>query len=78
MGYFQRGGKAEVKDILLASWLAFKMVKHAYNYGDSGYFSCFNIGNEPTVLPLDDNIGSDDTNDINVPKEIIELALALR
>ena len=78
MGYFQRGGRAEVKDILLASWLAFKMVKHAYNYGESGYFSCFNIGNEPTVLPLDDNIGSEDTNDINVPKEIIELALALR
>ena len=78
MGYFQRGGKAAVKDILLASWLGYSMVINAYDKCDSAYYSAFNIGAKVSILPLD--VAAEDlaTNDMEIPKDIIDFALALR
>ena len=78
MGYFQRGGKASVKDILLASWLGYNMVKDAYNKCDSGYYSAFNVGQPPAKMTLDKAATDPSTNDMDIPPEIIEFALALR
>jgi 6-phosphofructokinase 1 len=78
MGYFQRGGKAAVKDILLASWLGYNMVKDAYAKCESGYYSAFNIGQPPTILPLEVAAEDPSVNSMEIPKEIIEFALALR
>jgi 6-phosphofructokinase 1 len=78
MGYFQRGGKAAIKDILLASWIGFKMVNAAYAKKPSGYFTSYYIGNEPQVLDLD--VASDDeySAHLDIPQAIREFALALR
>lgn len=78
MGYFQRGGKAEVKDILLASWIGFKMVKHAYNYGESGFFTCYNLGQDPNFLSLEDSVCDTLTNSLTIPPDIQEFALSLK
>jgi len=78
MGYFQRGGKAAVKDILLASWLGYNMVVDAFNGKDSGYYTGFNVGQVPTVIPLELAVDSDKVNNINIPQQIIDFALALR
>jgi 6-phosphofructokinase 1 len=78
MGYFQRGGKAAVKDIVVASWLGYNMVKDAFDKCDSGFYTSYYGGQKPTILPLE--IAVDDAkssnNDIN--KELIDFALALR
>jgi 6-phosphofructokinase 1 len=78
MGYFQRGGKAAIKDILLASWLGYKMVNAAYEKKPSGYYTSYYIGNEPTVLDL--KVASDDEHSahLDLPQEIKDFALALR
>ncbi len=78
MGYFQRGGKAAVKDILLSSWLAYNMVKDAFAGKPSGFYTGFNIGAEPTVLPLELAVDSNKVNRMDLPSEIIEFARALR
>lgn len=78
MSYFQRGGKAAVTDILRASWVAFRMVKDAFNKCGSGFYTAFYTGHKPPVIPLD--IAADDaqTSHIDIPDDILELALALR
>lgn len=77
MGYFQRGGKAEVKDIVLSSWLAYKMVKHAFNYGDSGFFGAYNGGQEPSILPLDIAVLDKETNSMEIPADFLDFAKSL-
>ncbi len=77
MGYFQRGGKAEVKDILLASWLGYSMVKHAFEYGDSGFFTTYNAGQQPTFIPLEKAIDSNETNNMQVSQQLLDFANAL-
>ena len=77
MGYFQRGGKAEVKDILLASWLGYSMVKHAYEYGDSGFFTAYNAGQAPANIPLVVAVDTEGTNNMQVSQEFIDFANAL-
>lgn len=78
MGYFQRGGKAAVTDILRASWVAFRMVKDAFRHCESGFYTAFYTGHNPEILPLD--VAADDsrTSHDQIPPEIIEMALALR
>ncbi|NLO19535.1 MAG: 6-phosphofructokinase [Ignavibacteria bacterium] len=78
MGYFQRGGKAAVQDILHASWLAHSMVKCAFNHCESGFYTGYNIGHPPTVLSLEEAIDDENSTHYNLPKEIIEFAIALR
>lgn len=70
MGYFQRGGKAVVKDILTASWLAYKMVLAAFNKCESGYFTCYNVGQEPTVLTLEEAINDETSSHSDIPREL--------
>ncbi|GAB1430042.1 ATP-dependent 6-phosphofructokinase [Ignavibacteria bacterium] len=78
MGYFQRGGKAAVTDILRASWVAFRMVKDAFRNCESGFYTASYIGDSPEVLPL--YIAADDaiTSHDDIPPEVVEMALALR
>ncbi len=78
MGYFQRGGKAAVKDILQASWLGYYMVKDAFNSCGSGFYSCFYVGSKPFVIPLEKAVNDENVNTIEIPQEIIDFALALR
>jgi 6-phosphofructokinase 1 len=78
MGYFQRGGKAAVADILRASWLAYRMVSDAYAHKDSGFYTAYYLGHSQEVLPLD--VAADDsrTSHADIPAEIIEMTKALR
>jgi 6-phosphofructokinase 1 len=77
MGYFQRGGNASVKDILLASWLGYNMVNDAFNKSDSGFYTCYNIGQHPTVLSLDEAVQDEKVNHLNMPDNLIAFANAL-
>lgn len=76
MGYFQRGGKAVVKDILLASWLGYNMVKEALLKLDSTFYIAYNGGGEVAKLTLKDAVDKN-SNHMNIPKEIIDFADAL-
>ncbi len=79
MGYFQRGGSAVIKDILIASWLGYQMVLDAIeNKCDSGFYTCYNGGEPPTTLTLADAVDDDKSNHMDLPREIIDFALALR
>ncbi len=78
MGYFQRGGKAAVKDILAASWLGYVMVVDAFNGADSGFYTCYFPGEKPTILPLDKAVNDAETNQLDIPKELIDFAKALK
>ncbi len=76
MGYFQRGGKAVVKDILLGSWLAHCMVKDAFAKCDSGFYAAYNVGQKPSKLSLEEaNDPSATIMDVN--DEIIEFSNSL-
>jgi 6-phosphofructokinase 1 len=77
MGYFQRGGKAVIKDILLASWLAYSMVKDALNKCDSGFYAAYNGGQKPTILTLDEAINDDFSTHLEIPRDILDFAQAL-
>ena len=78
MGYFQRGGKAAVKDIMLANWLGYSMVKNAFERCDSGFYICFYGGETLRILPLDIAAANDERTNMDIPKEIIDFTLALR
>lgn len=78
MGYFQRGGSAVVKDILLASWLGYIMVKDAFNKCDSGFYTAYNVGQNPTIIPLEIAVRDEEVNDLNIPNELLEFVKALR
>lgn len=77
MGYFQRGGKAAIKDILAASWLGFVMVRDAFAGADSGFYTCFYPGQQPSILSLEEAVQTDKTTSVNIPQELIEFAKAL-
>ncbi len=77
MSYFQRGGTAAAKDILLSSWLAYKMVVDAYNKCESQFYNAFNIAQEPTRLPLYDAI-KDENNEMGISEELIKFAQAMK
>ena len=78
MGYFQRGGQAVIKDILLAGWLGYKMVKDAFNKCDSGFYGGYNVGQEPARLSLEDANNESFSNHMDISQEIIDFALSLR
>lgn len=78
MGYFQRGGKAAVTDILRASWLGYRMVIDAFGGCDSAFYTAFYTGQEPVVLSLSDAVDDARSNHIEIPKELIEFSQALR
>lgn len=78
MGYFQRGGKAAVKDILAASWLGYVMVRESFNGIDSSFFIAHYPGQQPTVLPLDVAADTKTTTHLDIPQELKEFANALR
>ncbi|GBD07398.1 ATP-dependent 6-phosphofructokinase 1 [bacterium HR21] len=78
MSYFQRGGKASVTDILRASWLGYRMVCDALRGCSSGFYTAYYIGHLQDPLPLE--LAADDarTNHLDIPPEVIQMALALR
>ncbi len=78
MSYFQRGGVASVTDILRASWLGYRMVCDALRGCASGFYTAYYIGHWQEPLPLE--VAADDarTNHLDIPAEIIRMALALR
>jgi len=77
MGYFQRGGAAATKDILLASWLGYKMVVNAFNKCESGFYTAYNVGKEPTVLPLIEAV-KDETSHLDIPQDLLDFAQAMK
>jgi 6-phosphofructokinase 1 len=77
MGYFQRGGTASITDVLRANWLGYQMVKSMLAGEGSAFFGAFNVGSVPTRIPLSDAIEPSANHD-DIPREIIEMALALR
>lgn len=77
MGYFQRGGEAAITDVLRADWLGFNMVKSMLAGESSAFYGAFNIGTTPTRVPLSEAINPSANHD-DIPREIIEMALALR
>ncbi|MCX7880446.1 MAG: 6-phosphofructokinase [Ignavibacteria bacterium] len=77
MGYFQRGGKAAVKDIITASWLGYYMVKEAFSGAESGFYTCYFPGQDPVRLPLDEAVNSEKTTHLNIPDKLKEFAMAL-
>ncbi len=78
MGYFQRGGTAVVKDILLASWLGFCMVNDAFKKTGSAFYTAYNVGQKPKVLSIDEAADDNRSTHLQIPDEIIDFALALR
>jgi len=78
MGYFQRGGKAVVKDILQASWLAYQMVRDAFNKCESGYYTCFNGGQPHTVLSIEDAVNDSISTHYEIPDELWDFFHALQ
>lgn len=78
MGYFQRGGSAVIKDILMASWLGYLMVKEAFEKCDSTFYTCYNVGQEPTKLTLAEATDEEASNFKDVPVNMIEFEQALR
>jgi 6-phosphofructokinase 1 len=77
MGYFQRGGKTSVTDILRASWLGYRMVKDAFAGCDSGFYTAYYTGHSPAPLSLEE-AAADEASYDSVPQEFIDFALALR
>lgn len=78
MSYFQRGGTAAVTDILRASWVAYSMVKNAFNRCESGFYSAFYTGQVPNIISLEEASDDSRTSHSRIPQEIIDLTLALR
>lgn len=77
MGYFQRGGKTSVTDILRASWIGYRMVKDAFNNCDSGFYTAYYTGHSPTPMSLSD-AAADEASYDSIPQEFIDFMLALR
>jgi 6-phosphofructokinase 1 len=77
MGYFQRGGSASVKDIILGSWLGYCMVKDAYDKSDSAFYTAYYGGQPPVKLSLEDSINPESTL-MDIPQEMLNFVNALR
>jgi len=77
MGYFQRGGEAAVTDVLRANWMGFTMVRALAAGRPGGFYGAFNIAREPNHLSFAEAI-SPEANHDDIPREMIEMAIALR
>ncbi len=77
MGYFQRGGVATTADVLRANWLGYHMVKSLFAGEGSAFFGAYHVGAPPNRLPLSEAIKPSANHD-DIPKDVIEMALALR
>ncbi len=77
MGYFQRGGKTSVTDILRASWISYRMVQDAFKNCDSGFYTAYYTGHSPAPMPLEEAAGDEASHD-SIPKELLDFMLALR
>jgi 6-phosphofructokinase 1 len=77
MGYFQRGGEASITDVLRANWIGYQMVKAMQAGEPSGFFGAFNMGAPPIRVTLSDALHPSANHD-DIPREIIEMAIALR
>lgn len=77
MGYFQRGGEASVTDALRANWLAYNMVKSVRDGEGSGFFGAFHVGTPPCRASLEEAL-SPSANHEDIPRDMIEMALAIR
>jgi 6-phosphofructokinase 1 len=78
MGYFQRGGKTSVIDILRASWLGYRMVVDAFNGCDSGFYTSFYTGHSLPPIKLEEAADDSISTHEDIPREFLEFALALR
>lgn len=78
MGYFQRGGRAAVKDIMLGSWLGYCMVKDAFEKCDSGFYTSFYGGEKPSILTLEDAINDEMSSNYIIKQELLDFFDALR
>lgn len=77
MGYFQRGGKTSVTDILRASWISYRMVQDAFKNCDSGFYTAYYTGHSPAPMPLEEAAADEASHD-SIPKELVDFMLALR
>ncbi len=77
MGYFQRGGMASVTDVLRANWVGHCMVRAALADEESGFFGAFHVGAAPNRISLEEAISPEATHE-DIPREIIEMMIALR
>lgn len=77
MGYFQRGGRASVTDVLRANWLGHCMVKSMLTSKESGFMGAFHIGAPPPLVPFSEVVKPEATYE-DIPREIIEMMIALR
>jgi 6-phosphofructokinase 1 len=77
MGYFQRGGEPSISDVLRANWLGFIMVKAMIAGAESSFFGAKLVTDPPVRLPLAEALKPEANLD-DIPREMIELALALR
>ena len=77
MGYFQRGGIASIKDILMSSWLGYCMVRDAFRNADSGFYTAYYCGEKPAVLSLEDAINDEKSTHYNINPEMLEFFDAL-
>ncbi|MBS1911803.1 MAG: 6-phosphofructokinase [Bacteroidetes bacterium] len=77
MGYFQRGGEASVTDVLRADWLGYQMVRSMIAGEGSAFFGAFNVGTPPNRVSLAEALDPSANYD-DIPREIIDMALAMR
>ncbi len=77
MEYFQRGGTAAVKDVLLASWLGYNMVKNAYQKCSHGFYTAYYGGQKPAILTLEQACDDDYSTHLDMPDEYIDFANAM-
>lgn len=78
MGYFQRGGGAAIKDIMLASWLGFRMVKDAFKKVDDGFYSAHYGGQEPHILTLEEALDDAKSTHFEIPQHFKDFFDALK
>ncbi|MGE3802131.1 MAG: 6-phosphofructokinase [Candidatus Kapaibacterium sp.] len=77
MGYFQRGGMASVTDVLRANWVGHCMVRAAIAKDESGFYGAFHVGATPNRVTLEEALSPEATHE-DIPREIIEMMIALR
>ncbi len=77
MGYFQRGGEAAITDVLRANWLGYNMIQSIMKGEGSAFFGAFHVSAPPNRISLEEAIQPTANLD-DIPKQMIEMALALR
>lgn len=77
MGYFQRGGEAVIADVLRANWIGFHMVRSLINGESSAFFGAYHVGAPPNRVSIEEAVQASANHD-DIPRDLIEMALALR